>query len=241
MKIVTLKEGNFAADKQKNFTLLDKHPEAKGIKMSIQPFLAITKNDYILIDAGFGWKNDNGKLVIKEILESENIKPDQITKVLLSHLHKDHINGTLVKTENGFEPVFPNAEIYIQKRELDFAFESRGNPSFDFEVLESLIQLPNIIWMNDDYGNINNEIYYEVVGGHSPFMQVFKITEDRETAFYGADNLPQESYLKYHLAYKSDFDGKKAMQLRIKWYEEALENHWKVLLYHDLEKSIIQF
>lgn len=241
MKIVTLKEGNFAADKQKNFILLDKHTEAKGIKMSIQPFLIITKNDYILIDAGFGWKNDNGKLVIKEILESENIQPDQITKVLLSHLHKDHINGMLMKTENGFEPVFPNAEIYIQKKELDFAFESRGNPSFDFEVLESLIQLPNIIWMNDDHGNINDEIYYEVVGGHSPFMQVFKITEDRETAFYGADNLPQESYLKYHLAYKSDFDGKKAMQLRIKWQEEALENHWKVLLYHDLEKSTLQF
>lgn len=241
MKIIPLKEGNFIADKLKNFKILEENPEARGIKMSIQPFLIITKNDYILIDAGFGWKNKAGKLVITEILEKENIHPDQITKILLSHLHKDHINGTLLKTENGFEPTFPNAKIYTQNRELDFALESRGNPSFDFEVLEALIQQSNIVWMNEDQGNINDEIYYEVVGGHSPFMQIFKITENDGTVFFGADNLPQESYLKYHVAYKSDFDGKKAMQLRIKWQEEAIDNHWKILLYHDLDKSILEF
>ncbi|WP_265428311.1 MBL fold metallo-hydrolase [Chryseobacterium sp. YIM B08800] len=241
MKIIPIKEGNFVADKSKNFKILEENPEAKGVRMSIQPFLIITENDHILIDSGLGWKNKEGKLVINEILKKENIQPSQITKVLLSHLHKDHINGTLVKTDHGFEPNFPNAKIYIQKRELDFAFESRGNPSFDFEILETLIQQPNIVWMDDDQGKINDEIYYEVVGGHSPFMQIFKITENNETAFYGADDLPQESYLKYHLAYKSDFDGKKAMQLRIEWQKEAIENKWKVLLYHDLQKSILQF
>lgn len=241
MKIIPIKEGNFVADRSKNFKILEENPEAKGVRMSIQPFLIITENDHILIDSGLGWKNKEGKLVINEILKKENIQPSQITKVLLSHLHKDHINGTLIKTDHGFEPNFPNAEIYIQKRELDFAFESRGNPSFDFEILETLIQQPNIVWMDDDQGKINDEIYYEVVGGHSPFMQIFKITENNETAFYGADDLPQESYLKYHLAYKSDFDGKKAMQLRIEWQKEAIENKWKVFLYHDLEKSILQF
>ncbi|MEG0760156.1 MBL fold metallo-hydrolase [Chryseobacterium sp.] len=241
MKIIALKEGNFVADKFKNFKILEENSEDKGVRMSIQPFLIITENDYILIDAGFGWRNPENKLIINKILEEENIQTSQITKVLLSHLHKDHINGTLVKTDYGFEPNFPNAKIYIQKRELDFAFENRGNPSFDFEILEMLIQQPNVIWMDDDQGKITDEIYYEVVGGHTPFMQIFKITENNETVFYGADNLPQESYLKYHLAYKSDFDGKKAMQLRIEWQKEAIENNWKILLYHDLQKSILQF
>ena len=240
MKIIPIKEGNFIADQSKNFKILEGNQDSKGIKMSIQPFLIITENDYILLDTGVGWKNNEGELIINEVLEKENIQNTQITKVLLSHLHKDHINGTLVRTDSGFESNFPNAKIYIQKRELNFAFESRGNPSFDFEILEALIQQPNIVWMDDDQGKINNEIYYEVVGGHTPFLQVFKIVENNEIAFYGADNLPQESYLKYHVAYKSDFDGKKAMQLRIKWQKEAIENNWKILLYHDLEKSILQ-
>lgn len=68
MKIIPLKEGNFVADKFKNFKILEENPEAKGVKMSIQPFLIITQNDYILIDAGFGWKNPEDKLVINKPL-----------------------------------------------------------------------------------------------------------------------------------------------------------------------------
>ena len=170
MKIIPIKEGNFIADQSKNFKILEGNPHSKGIKMSIQPFLIITENDYILLDTGVGWKNNEGELIINEVLDKENIQNTQITKVLLSHLHKDHISGTLVRTDSSFESNFPNAKIYIQKRELDFAFESRGNPSFDFEILEALIQQPNIVWMDDDQGKIDNEIYYEVVGGHTPFL-----------------------------------------------------------------------
>ncbi|MEF9478302.1 MBL fold metallo-hydrolase [Chryseobacterium sp. RRHN12] len=243
MKIIPLKEGNFSASKTKDFTLLtdENFEQVGGIKMSVQPFLIITENDYILLDAGIGWKNKSGTTVISEILERENIHPGQITKLLFSHLHKDHIEGAVTLTDNGFEATFPNAQMYIQKRELDFAMENKGNPSFNFDMLEKLIQLPDIIWMNQDKGQITDEISYEVAGGHTPFMQVFWIRENEETVFYGADDLPQASYLKYHLAYKSDFDGRKAMELRLKWEKEAQENHWKVLLYHDLDKTVIEF
>lgn len=242
MKIIPLKEGNFSASKTKDFSLLtaENIDTAKGIKMSVQPFLIITENDYILLDTGIGWKNENEVSVVSEILDRENIKPEQITKVLLSHLHKDHIEGAVTATDYGFEATFPNAEIYIQKRELDFAMENKGNPSFDFDTLEKLIQLPHIVWMHEDKGQITEEISYEVVGGHTPFMQVFWIRENEEIAFYGADDLPQASYLKYHLAYKSDYDGRKAMELRLKWEKEARENRWKILLYHDLDKAIVE-
>jgi glyoxylase-like metal-dependent hydrolase (beta-lactamase superfamily II) len=242
MKIIPLKEGNFSASKTKDFTLLteENFDKTGGIKMSVQPFLIITENDYILLDAGIGWKNESGKTVVSEILERENICPEQITKLLLSHLHKDHIEGAVKITENGFEAAFPNAQIYIQKRELDFAVENKGNPSFDFDLLEKLIKLPNITWMNEDQGKITDEISYEVVGGHTPFMQVFWVRDNEETVFYGADDLPQASYLKYHLAYKSDFDGRKAMELRLRWEKEAKENNWKILLYHDLDQAVIE-
>ncbi|WP_370898455.1 MBL fold metallo-hydrolase [Chryseobacterium gossypii] len=243
MKIIPLKEGDFSVSKTKDFTLLtqENFNITTGIKISVQPFLIITAKDYILLDAGAGWKNENGKTIISEILKKENIHPGQITKVLLSHLHKDHIAGSMVFTDNGIEPAFPNAKIYMQERELDFAMQNKGNPSFDFDILEKLIRLPDIVWMKDDKGMITDEITFEVAGGHTPFMQVFWIRENTETVFYGADDLPQESYLKYHVAYKNDYDGRKAMELRQKWQKEAAENHWKVLLYHDLEKDVLEF
>ncbi|MDQ0064735.1 MBL fold metallo-hydrolase [Chryseobacterium lathyri] len=242
MKIIPLKEGNFSASSTKDFTLLtdENFDTVKGIKMSVQPFLIVTEDDYILLDAGIGWKNAEGKTVISGLLEKENIKPEQITKLLLSHLHKDHINGSIQNSGNGFTSAFPNAEIYIQKRELAFAMENKENSSFDFDTLEKLVSLPNIVWMDEDQGRIGNRISFEVVGGHTPFMQVFWIRENGETVFYGADDLPQESYLKYHLAYKSDSDGRKAMELRQNWQKKAADEQWKILLYHDLDKAVIQ-
>ncbi len=243
MKIIPLKEGNFSTNRTKDFTLLtdENAATAKGIKMSVTPFLIITEHDVILLDAGIGWKNEAGQTVISEILKSEHINAEDVTKILLSHLHKDHIETTVTRTENGFKATFPNAKIFIQKRELDYAMNNRESHSFDFDTLEKLVSLDHIVWMDEDSGFITDEIYFEVAGGHTPFMQVFLIREGDETVFYGADDLPQASYLQYHLAYKSDFDGKKAMELRQKWQKEAIENHWKILLYHDLDKAVLQF
>jgi glyoxylase-like metal-dependent hydrolase (beta-lactamase superfamily II) len=239
----TAERRKFSTSKNKNFTLLTEENihTAKGIKMSVTPYLITTEKDVILLDAGIGWKNESEKTVISELMEKENIAPEKVTKILLSHLHKDHIETTVTRTGENFKATFPNAEIFIQKRELEYAMNNRDSHSFDFDTLEKLISLDNIVWMDEDGGSITDEIYFEVAGGHTPFMQVFWIKDGEETVFYGADDLPQESYLKYHLAYKSDFDGRKAMELRLKWQKEAIENHWKILLYHDLDKAILQF
>jgi hypothetical protein len=67
----TIKEGNFSTNKTKDFTLLTEENKdtVKGIRMSVTPFLIITEKDTILLDAGIGWKNEEGKTVISEILE----------------------------------------------------------------------------------------------------------------------------------------------------------------------------
>ncbi|WP_292009085.1 MBL fold metallo-hydrolase [Chryseobacterium sp.] len=238
MKIIPLKDGNFAVTKNKEFVLLENAGADTQLTMAVQPFLVITPNDYLLLDTGLGWLQE-GEPVIFKNLEKENISPLQITKVLLSHLHKDHINGLVRPKENSYELNFPNAEIYIQKREYDYVLSKAGSSSFDFEILEFIIQNAHIIWMNEDQGQLTPEISFEVTGGHSPFHQVFWIKENNETFFYGADNLPQRVYLKYHVAYKSDFDGKKAMEQRIKWEEQAKEENWKILLYHDMKVPVL--
>lgn len=238
MKVIALKEGNFSVNKEKEFVFLDK--SSKGIKMSIQPFLVMTGTENILLDAGLGWLENHQPKIIANLSEHE-LQPSQIDKILLSHLHKDHILGLVNTSAEEWTLNFPDAEIYIQKREYEFALSKRGSLSFDFEILDFIIKNAEIIWMHEDSGNISNEITFQVTGGHSPFHQVFWIKNEEEIYFYGADNLPQSAYLKYHLAYKTDFDGKTAKDQRIGWEILAKKQHWKVLLYHDLEKSILEF
>lgn len=68
--------------------------------------------------------------------------------------------------------------------------------------------------LNSDNGNITHEIFYEVSAGHTKFHQVFWIKADDEIVFYGADDLPQKIYWSMHVAYKTDFDGKRARESR---------------------------
>jgi len=43
------------------------------------------------------------------------IDPEQVTKVVITHMHIDHVGGM-----NDFPKLYPNAQFYIQKNEFDF-------------------------------------------------------------------------------------------------------------------------
>ena len=242
MKIIPLHEGAYAVDKQKTFTpiALGEALPKGSLKMGICPFLIILENDVVLLDAGLGFSS-NGLPMIHSLLKENGYAPENITKVLLSHLHKDHIDGLGNFNDGKFEANFGKAKIYLQKRELDYALRQTDNPSFDQKMLLQLKDFSNLVLLSENEGWINDEIYFEVTGGHSPFHQAFWIREKEEIAFYGADNLPQKAYLNFNVAYKTDDDGKKAMLLRQKWEQLATEESWNILFYHDIKNNVQRF
>lgn len=242
MKIIPLNEGIFTVTKDKIFTQIQRNEvetaDPKLLKMGVCPFLIVLpNNELVLFDAGTGYIKNN-QVVLLQRIEEAGYQLEQVSKILLSHLHKDHIEGLGQINGNAIKPYFPNAQIYYQQRELEYALEQTESYSFDHEYLKLFSKLPNLVAMNDIEGNINEYITYQVTGGHSPFHQVFWIKEGNETAFYGADNLPQKSYLKFHIAYKSDYDGKKAKELRLLWEEQAKTENWTVLFYHEFSRNV---
>lgn len=240
MDVTVIKQGNFKVDGDKNFAYLEINDESKSIKLAIQPFIITTQKDVFLLDAGLGFLEDNQPVVLK-CLQENRIEVNSITKILISHLHKDHTDGLGYFQNEAFIQNFPNATIYIQKREFHFALQQTKSPSYNIELLKELQTLPNIIWLNEDEGNITPEVSFKVTGAHSKFHQVFWINESDTTVFYGADDLPTNGYLKRPIAFKTDYDGHKAMELRKIWEQQAKENHWRILLYHDLTTPFIQF
>lgn len=240
LKVVPLKEGDFYEDEVKNFLPLGDKILTTEIQLAVQPFLVCTHNHNTLLDVGLGVR-DNGIYKIDQLLAQEGLTPLDIDRILLSHLHKDHINGLVEEAERGYKCRFPNAKIFIQRREAIFSELSDDTISFDEEILEAVLQLPNIVWMNDDAGSIDEQVTYQVVGGHTPYMQVFWIKEADEIVFYGADNLPKYNYLEFNMAFKTDHDGKKAMSWRTKWKQQAEQEHWTILFYHDMEKQLYRY
>lgn len=243
MEIFSLEEGIYSVDKEKNLTLLTEvndQPVPKFIRMAIRPFLIKLKTDIVLLDCGLGTE-DNGDFMITSLLKQHKTEPGQVTKILLSHLHKDHIEGLGYFRGGSFIQHFPDAAIYVNKQELEYSLSQKGSPSFNYDLLLQLAALPNLHVMTESQGHITPEIAYKVVGGHSPYHQVFWVSEADETIFYGGDNLPQAHYLDFHIAYKSDYNGRVAMELRQKWEQQAKNDHWTILLYHDLKLPVSRY
>ena len=96
MRIYPLSEGSFTIDQTKVFVPFDTASEnlqnrPKGsLLVEIQPFLVVTEQDIILFDTGLGYFNNAGILQLHDNLMQIGIDPSSVTKVFMSHLHKDH-------------------------------------------------------------------------------------------------------------------------------------------------------
>lgn len=241
MKIIPLSEGAFTIDQTKIFIPFapgkdDLQQRTRGsLLVEIQPFLVITSRDILLLDTGLGF-SENGQLQIHRNLSILGIHSGDITKVLISHLHKDHSGGMAMPLKNA--PAFENAAYFINRKEWNLAL-SKETSSYhpeDFSFLEGSHQLHLL----DGDGLIDGYITYHQTGAHSPFHQIFIISENNETIFYGGDDAPQYQQLKNRFKAKYDFDGEKAMNLRQKWKEEGEKDNWTFLFYHDIKSPVIQ-
>ena len=245
MKITPLSEGTFTIDKTKLFVPFDEASHnlqdrpVGSLLVEIQPFVIITSKDILLLDTGLGFEK-NGTLQLHQNLMDVGINPSEVTKVLMSHLHKDHAGAVGIEREGlGGRLSLPNATYYVQRTELAFAFE-KGFPSFMTDELVCLQNAEQVVLLEGN-GVIDDYIHYEITGAHSPQHQVFWIKENEETIFYGADDSPQLQQMKHKFAAKYDFDGKKAMELRQQWWEKGEKEKWTFLFYHDVKNPVYQF
>jgi glyoxylase-like metal-dependent hydrolase (beta-lactamase superfamily II) len=242
-RIIPLSEGAFTVDQTKKFIPFDKQTDnlqdrKKGsLLVEIQPFVVITSNDIILFDSGLGFAGQDGQLQIHKNLAANGINADDITKVLMSHLHKDHTGG--IARPNKKIISFENATYYINKNEWEYAFE-KGSPSYHVNNFALLGKKENLILTEGD-GMIDDYISYTVTGAHTPYHQVFKINDAGSIIFYGGDVAPQLQQMKNRFKAKYDFDGNASMELRQKWWQQGQEEKWTFLFYHDIKQPTFSF
>lgn len=78
--------------------------------------LLTTAKDKVLIDTGAnGLAPTTGDLL--KNLSAEGVRPEEITLVVLTHGHPDHIGGVL---DGSGKPAFPNAQYVMSQTEWDF-------------------------------------------------------------------------------------------------------------------------
>ncbi|MBS1503140.1 MAG: MBL fold metallo-hydrolase, partial [Bacteroidetes bacterium] len=148
MEIFALGEGSYSVDSTKKFIPFD--PQRDNFRerpgslfIHINPFLVKTSEDLILFDAGLGYKDTRDELLIHQHIRNIGFDPDDVTLVLMSHLHYDHSGGLVVERNGRMEPSFPQAIHVIQKGEWEFAITGRSS-SYHKEIFEALNNSVNI-------------------------------------------------------------------------------------------------
>lgn len=236
MQIVPLSEGSFTIDGTKDFIPfntdtdnLQERPRG-SLLVEIQPFAVKMNKDVVLLDTGLGFNDTEDTLQIHHNLKMAGIQPEDVTKVLLTHLHKDHAGGI---GKNG-KLNFPNSQYFVHAQEWTYAVE-KGMPSYDENDFMLLHKHPQLTLLNDTSGIIQDGISFEMPGGHCPYHLAFWLEESGETIFFGGDVAPQLQQMKNKFIAKYDFDGRKSMEQRVLWWEEGTQNNWSFLFYHDIK------
>ncbi len=243
-KIFPLSEGTFTIGHDKIFIPFNEESDilnerATGsLLVEVQPFLVDTGKDLIVLDCGLGFTNAEGVLQIHANILSLGYHPDSVTKVLLSHLHKDHAGCLTYEDDNGMvKPSFANAAYYIYRPEAEYALKT-GMPSYFIPDLEPILSTNQVKWLDGETGLIDNYIKFTHSGGHCPQHIVYLIDDGTDKVFYGGDEAPQLKQMKIKYIAKYDNDGKKAMALREQYAKQGKEEGWQFLFYHDVKSTV---
>lgn len=240
LQVYTLHEGSYSVDITKKFVPFDPvkdNPKDRpaSLFIHVQPFLVQLKDTLVLFDTGLGYSNEQGQLHLHENIKKAGFKPEDISMVLMSHLHFDHSGGMVHHLNDKMELSFPDATYVIQRGEWEAAFTSSSS-SYHTEIFDFLQRNAQLKFVEGS-GQLTTEISYELTGAHCPYHQVFLIDDGEDKVFFGGDVLPEPEELIRKFIAKYDFDGRKAMELREEFGQKAAAEHWKCLFYHAKSKS----
>jgi glyoxylase-like metal-dependent hydrolase (beta-lactamase superfamily II) len=235
MEIFALGEGSYSVDATKKFIPFNPETDNKrdrpgSLFIHVNPFLIKTNTDLILLDAGLGYKDTRDELLLHQHIRNAGFDPEEVTLVLMSHLHYDHSGGLVVERNGKLEPSFPDAEHVINKQEWEFALTGASS-SYHKEIFEGLKDKVKMTLVEGE-GEFKPGITYEWSGGHSKFHQVFWFDTEGSKVFFGGDELPEPEQLIRKFVAKYDYDGHRSAELRIQYGKKAAAEGYTCLFYH---------
>lgn len=241
--VAALYEGTFSVGLDKNFNRIsrDGKPAKGALKISLNPFLLVTPGKNILIDCGIGEFGENtGTQYIRENLDKLGLNDFDITDIILSHLHYDHIGG-LAHKENGFwELTFPDAKVWTSKQDWEKA-STKGlwYDEAKTEFLAFLNARLDLHFLSKD-DQPYPEIRTETIGGHTEFHLAIYFDDGTRKYLMAGDVMATRNQVRRKFSAKYDFDPSTSQLQRNRLAKFAFDNDYTILCYHDDESPIVR-
>jgi len=254
MKLTAINTGNLKLDGGAMFGVVPKviwnklYPadENNLCNWSMRCLLVETEDRKILIDNGIGEKQSekflnlyylNGEDSLLGSLANAGIKPEDITDVILTHLHFDHCGGSVQwnTDKSGFELSFPAATYYVSQRHWEWAMNpnNREKASFLKENILPIKDSGKLVLLEEDcelYPGIQLKQFH----GHTDGQIIPHIAYKDKTVVFMADLLPSAAHIP--LPYVMSYDTRPliTMEEKVPFLNEAAERQYVLFFEHDL-------
>jgi glyoxylase-like metal-dependent hydrolase (beta-lactamase superfamily II) len=203
------------------------------------------KQRTILVDTGNGvkfpqklaeiYKIDNSHATLHSSLAAHGLTPEDITDVILTHLHFDHAGGATTLDSKGVAvPAFSNARYYVQKDHLAWARSpvEKDRASFITNDFEPLFHAGLLETLDGD-GELFPGIHLHQVHGHTRSLQTVLIRTGKETVFYPADLIPTSAHVPVPYVMAYDNFPLTTIEEKKRFLAQGYEEQWTVVYEHD--------
>ena len=251
-KLTAIETGTFALDGGAMFGIIPKalwersNPadEKNRITLGGRCLLLQSEKRNILIDTGIGngWDEKFSKIYsldfsnsfLAKSLKNAGLKREDITDVILTHLHFDHTGGAVLFNNGKPEPAFPKAQYYIQQKHFDWA----KNPSFKDSgsfITNRFLPLAEegVLKFTDEDFKLDDEISFIVSNGHTFSQQLVKISDGNNTLLYCGDLFPTSSHIPLPYVMGYDLQPVKTIEEKLSILPKAVDEDWLLFFEHD--------
>lgn len=252
MKIHIIEPGTFKLDGGATFGVVPKtlwskvYPsdEKNLCVFALRLLLIETENRKILVDTGIGNKQSedfykyyfrNGHHNIEKALLEKGFHPDEITDVILTHLHFDHVGDAIKISKSGnYIPSFKNAVYYVSKEQWEWAIQPniREKASFLNENIFPLQEQGVLRFIHSDT-EFAPGIFLKLFYGHTSGLIVPIIHYQNKILVYTNDLVALSPQVSASWVCGYDTQPLISMKERTDFLNEAAELNYILVFQHD--------
>lgn len=254
MKLYAIETGNFKVDGGAMFGVIPKSfwkmkyecDENNLCNCAMRSLLIVDEDRKILIDNGCGDKQDenffmfyhlNGEDTLHRSLEKVNVKPKEITDVIMTHLHFDHCGGGVQwnSDKTCYELTFPNANYWTTEQQWDAAVNpnSREAPAYPQENLLPIQESGKLKFIEQE-GALLPNVEVKIYNGHTVGHIVPIINYNERKIAYVGDLIPVKANIITSFVSAYDLFPLTTIEEKVEFLEEAYNENYTLFFGHDL-------